>query len=123
PPLRVSSPLAPRMASSPCPPTMVSSPPSPMSRSLPARPLSVSFAPLPQMMSFPGVPLSVSGALVPVTVQAWNAVDVEFVLQGKNFTFCDTPVPVPIDQSDGPVALPHQFFLKTRFFAVWLSMP
>ena len=75
------------------------------------------------MMSLPAVPLSVSGELVPTIVHTWNVVDAALVLHGKNRTFCETPVPVPIDQSDGPVALPHQFFLKRRFFAVWLSMP
>ena len=83
----------------------------------------MSLAPLPQMMSFPAVPLSVFGKLSPVTVHAWNVVDAELVLHGKNCTFSDTPVPVPIDQSDGPVALPHQFCLNSRFFAVWLSTP
>src|SRR5207245_4998266 len=105
------------MASLPGPPTRMSLPASPMSRSSPPIPFNVSSAPLPHMMSLPAVPLSVSGAFVPTIVHTWKVVDAALVLHGKNFTFSETPVPVPIDQSDGPVAFPHQFFLNRRFFA------
>src|SRR5215210_2774111 len=92
---------------------MSSFPPRPEMRSPPLDPHSTSLAPVPD--SLPGE------ANVPS--QARRVVMAASVYQGKKSMFGFTESPVPMPQSDGPVAAPHQLSVTSTTLVVLFWAP